>query len=218
MNTSIFHQFTHGATDGSLSPDNESIRVERFERRARMRSLYRDAWLASSELDNIRQLVLDGEVDRARQRLFDYYCVVCRKRRNSRIIFTLLLTLSAVVTAAFIRVMDTGPETVTELYNSLFTAALLLTAFYRMHMTGNALVTHASPRGEHQDLWGKVYELGTVLDMPGVVQALLPRIVLASYRHITRVAAWRQPLMPRHGEALKIAGDWRKDDPLNQGR
>lgn len=218
MNTSIFHQFTHGATDGSLSPDNESIRVERFERRARMRSLYRDAWLASSELDNIRQLVLDGEVDRARQRLFDYYCVVCRKRRNSRIIFTLLLTLSAVVTAAFIRVMDTGPETVTELYNSLFTAALLLTAFYRMHMTGNALVTHASPRGEHQDLWGKVYELGTVLDMPGVVQALLPRIVLASYRHITRVAAWRQSLMPRHGEALKIAGDWRKDDPLNQGR
>ncbi|EHM50790.1 hypothetical protein [Cardiobacterium valvarum] len=218
MNTSIFHQFTHGATDSNLSPDNETVRVERFERRARMRSLYRDAWLASSELDSIRQLVLDGEVDWARQRLFDYYRVVRSKRRNSRIIFTLLLTLSTVATAVFIRAMDTGPETVTELYNSLFTATLLLTAFYRMHMTGNALVTHASPRGEHQDLWGKVYELGTVLDMPGVVQALLPRVVLESYRHITQVTAWRQPLVPRHGEALKIAEHWREDDTLNQGR
>ena len=218
MNTSIFYQFSHGTTDSRISPDSESVRVVRFERRARMRSLYRDAWLASSELDSIHLLVIDGDTDRARQRLFDYYCVVCRKRRNCRIIFTLLLMLSAVVTAVFIRAINTEPKTVTGLYNGLFIAPLLLTLFYRMLMSDNALATHTSPRGGHQDLWGKVYGLGTALDMPGVVQALLPRVVLASYRHITQVTAWQQLLVPSHDEALKVAAHWREDNSPTQGR
>ena len=154
-----------------------------FERKQRMRALYRGEIMINSELGDIQKLIDEDRKAEAAERYFDVFRVIRAHCRVNRLISARLVLLIAF--GRFAIVCDRhAPQR--KIYEGIIELSLSV-LFVRFYISGEYIRLDSRSLGRFApEYWWKIFAIGEAVQMPAVQRALLPQDIfyLCNYWHM----------------------------------